>query len=105
VGEAVDLSKLGRDELLQLSRGVDEALKSFQKRRREEALREMDLVARKHGLALRNLVQGSAKGSVQIPKYKHPENPALTWSGRGRQPIWFKQAIEAGHSRDDFLIV
>jgi DNA-binding protein H-NS len=64
----------------------------------------MQKVAEKHGLALKDVMQGGTKRNVQVPKYKHPENPALTWSGRGRQPGWFKEAVEAGHSRDQLLI-
>ena len=99
-----DLSKLDRDELLQLSKDVEKALKRYDQRKRNEALREMELVAQKHGIALKDVMQGGSKRSVQVPKYKHPENPALTWSGRGRQPTWFKEAIDAGHSRDDLLV-
>ena len=102
--ESVDLSALDRDELLQLNKDVENALKSYEKRKRDEALREMELVAQKHGIALKDVVQGGPKRSKQVPKYKHPEVPALTWSGRGRQPAWFKEAIDAGHSRDDLLV-
>lgn len=102
--DRVDLSDLDRDELLQLQKDVDAALRSFEKRKRDQALSEMQKVAEKHGLALKDVMQGGTKRSVQVPKYKHPENPALTWSGRGRQPDWFKEAIEAGHRRDDLLI-
>jgi DNA-binding protein H-NS len=36
--------------------------------------------------------------------YRHPENADQTWSGRGRQPDWMKEALAAGKSKDDFLI-
>lgn len=36
---------------------------------------------------------------VEVPKqervkYRHPENPELTWSGRGKQPGWLRAALE-----------
>ena len=102
--EGVDLSALDHDELLQLSKDIKKALNSYEKRKRGEALREMELIAQKHGIPLRDLVQGGPKRNLQVPKYKHPENSALTWSGRGRQPAWFKEALDAGHSRDDLLV-
>ncbi|WP_354540899.1 H-NS histone family protein [Roseovarius sp. MBR-6] len=34
-------------------------------------------------------------------KYRHPENPALTWSGRGRKPQWFVEALDAGNTASD----
>ena len=100
----IDLSTLDRDQLLQVNKDVAKALKTYDKRKRDEALREMELVAQKHGIALKKFVLGGPKRSVQIPKYRHPEKPSLTWSGRGRQPGWFKEAVDAGHSRDDLLV-
>jgi DNA-binding protein H-NS len=38
------------------------------------------------------------------PKFRNPARPGQTWSGRGKQPIWIREAIAAGQSIDDFLI-
>ncbi|WP_083481210.1 H-NS histone family protein [Jannaschia donghaensis] len=38
------------------------------------------------------------------PKYRHPENEAMTWSGRGRQSASFKDAMEAGNKPESMLI-
>jgi DNA-binding protein H-NS len=46
----------------------------------------------------------SGKSGAKAPKYCHPEDPRLTWSGRGRKPHWFTEAIAAGHDPDDLLI-
>lgn len=45
----------------------------------------------------------SAKRSTVKPKYRNPET-GKTWTGRGVQPLWMKAAIDAGHSKEDFLI-
>ena len=37
-------------------------------------------------------------------KYSHPENAAVTWSGRGRKPLWFVTAVEAGKSPEDMAV-
>ncbi len=29
-------------------------------------------------------------------RYRNPANPSETWSGRGEQPGWFKQALASG---------
>ena len=39
-----------------------------------------------------------------IEVVKIPENPDATWSGRGRQPDWFKSAIAAGKAPEDLEI-
>ncbi len=39
-----------------------------------------------------------------FPKYRNPQMPSETWSGRGKQPRWLVAAIEAGRKIDDFKI-
>jgi DNA-binding protein H-NS len=93
---------MNRDQLLQLQKDVEAALRSDQKRKRDDALRQMQLIAEKHGISLKDVLKNGAKTVVHAPKYRHPENPALTWSGRGRQPSWFKEAIDTVN-REDLL--
>lgn len=38
------------------------------------------------------------------PKYRHPENEELTWTGRGRAPAWFQALLDAGHAKESLLI-
>lgn len=38
------------------------------------------------------------------PKYRNPERPSETWSGRGRQPRWVGAQLRSGMLIDDFLI-
>ena len=95
IQSGVDLAALDREDLLQLQKDVDRALRSYDKRRRDAALAEMEAVAQKHGLSLKELVQPGPGRPVAAPKYRHPDTPELTWSGRGRQPAWYKEAIEA----------
>lgn len=38
------------------------------------------------------------------PKFRHPENPTLTWSGRGRAPKWYQEAKDAGQDMSKFDI-
>ena len=39
-----------------------------------------------------------------LPKYKNPNNPTEIWSGRGKQPLWVREQLEAGKKLDQFLI-
>ena len=41
------------------------------------------------------------RGKV-APKYKGPNGEL--WTGRGRTPHWFSDLINAGHSKEEFLI-
>jgi len=38
------------------------------------------------------------------PKYRDPAKPECTWAGKGKQPGWLKEKLEAGASLEDFLI-
>jgi len=93
------------DELKGIQKQVAKAINSFETRKRKEALAAAEAKAAEMGFSLSELV-GSAqhKGPKAPPKYCHPENPAKTWTGRGRQPGWVKDALANGKSLDDLLI-
>jgi DNA-binding protein H-NS len=38
------------------------------------------------------------------PKYRNPERPSETWSGRGRQPHWVGDQLKSGRKFDELLI-
>jgi DNA-binding protein H-NS len=38
------------------------------------------------------------------PKYRNPERPSETWSGRGKQPRWVGTHLRSGMKVDDLLI-
>jgi DNA-binding protein H-NS len=38
------------------------------------------------------------------PKYRNPEMPSETWSGRGRQPRWVDAQLRSGKKFDELLI-
>jgi len=39
-----------------------------------------------------------------FPKYRNPDEPSETWSGRGKQPRWLTAALKTGHTIDEFVI-
>jgi DNA-binding protein H-NS len=39
-----------------------------------------------------------------FPKYRNPEEPSETWSGRGKQPRWLTAALKTGHKIEEFVI-
>jgi DNA-binding protein H-NS len=38
------------------------------------------------------------------PKYRNPNKPFETWSGRGKRPRWLTAALRSGKRLDDFRI-
>lgn len=101
----IDLSTLSLDELKALKKELEKAIQTFESRKRKEALAAAQAAAREAGFSLSDLMDGTKKTKPSAPaKFRHPENPELTWSGRGRQPTWYKELVEAGKSQDELLI-
>lgn len=98
---AIDLSSMSRKDLLQLQKDIDKALKEAEQRERREALQAAEKAAAEFGFSLSELSadakpRGAAKKSKTPPKYRNPENPEETWSGRGRKPQWVHDALAKG---------
>ena len=96
---AVDLSKMSEKDLAKLSKDIESEIKSREKNKRDAAKKAAEAAAKKHGFSLNELVGGSkpsAKKAAAPAKYKNPGDPSETWSGRGRQPAWFKDAVAKG---------
>ena len=103
----IDLSDLGLDELEKLKLGTEKAIKALKAHRRAEALAAAEAAARERGYSLSELFGAPTKGAkaVHPPKYQHPENPEVTWSGRGRRPKWFIEALDGGSSLEELQMV
>lgn len=101
-----DLKALSLSELKKMQKDVAKAISTFEDRQKAEARAKMEALARDLGYSLAELVGTETKSSrAPAPaKYRHPENPALTWSGRGRKPQWFVAALEAGSVAEDLAI-
>ena len=103
--EHLDLSEMSIEELRKLQSDVARAIDGFEDRRRKTAAAKVAELARSLGYTVQELSEIGKKSTGPRPaKFVHPDDPSLTWSGRGRQPAWYKEAMEAGKSPDDFLI-
>ncbi|MEP2890375.1 H-NS family nucleoid-associated regulatory protein [Tateyamaria sp.] len=106
---AIKLDTMNRKELEELRVDIDKAIVDLHKREKQEALLAAQKAAAEFGFSLDELTskrgaRAGAKGTVAEPKYVNPENATQTWTGKGRQPNWFKSAVAAGASADDLLI-
>jgi DNA-binding protein H-NS len=101
-----DLEALTLGELKKMQKDVAKAISTFEDRQKAEARAKLEALARELGYTLAELAGTETKSSRApvVAKYRHPENPALTWSGRGRKPQWFVEALEAGKTASDLAI-
>lgn len=101
-----DLEALSLTELRKLHKDIAKAITTYEDRQKAEARAKVEAFAKDLGYSLAELMGEDAKPKrAPAPaKYRHPENPALTWSGRGRKPLWFVEALEAGKTAEDMAI-
>lgn len=101
----IDLTTMSKAELQKLRKEVDKAIDSFDARAKQDALAVLESKAKELGFSLSELTGSSKKAkSINPPKYRNPSNPDQTWTGRGRQPQWIKDAISAGENLDAYAI-
>lgn len=104
---ATDLNSMSKDELVKLRKEVDEAINTHDVRRRQDALKAVEAVAKEHGLSIAEIVgsKPAKSGKSKTPaKFRNPENPEQTWSGRGRKPAWVHEQLEQGKNLEDMTI-
>ena len=101
----INLHDMSLSELKALRKQVTKAIDTFESRQKAEALAAVEAAAKEAGFSLKELLGTSAGGKTPAaPKYRHPENPDLTWTGRGRKPGWFIAALEQGKTPEDLQI-
>ena len=102
----MNLEKMSLDELKALQKDVQSAIAGFEKRKRADAKKAIEAVAKEHGMTLNEILGGSGKSgrAPAAAKYRNPRDASQTWSGRGRQPQWFKAAIAAGKKPESLEI-
>lgn len=101
-----NLEAMSLKELRQLQKDLAQAISTQQDRHKAEARAKLEAIAKEMGYSLADLIGVEVK-TTRAPagaKYRHPENAALTWSGRGRKPQWIVAALTSGKTTDDLAI-
>lgn len=90
-----DLSKYSLEDLLGLQKQVATEIDSRRSAEKAKAQKEIMDLASRYGLAVQ-FAGGAAPKAAKAPKvkgtvavkYRHPQDSSLTWTGRGRSPVW-----------------
>jgi len=102
---AKDIENLSLTELKQLRKDVDTAISSYHDREKAKAREVLEEKAKELGFSLDDIVGKKTRRSKPTPKYRNPEEPSETWSGRGRRPRWLEEALAKGAELEEFRIV
>lgn len=102
----MDLQALSFVELKDLLAQVQVEIGQREKAEKAEAKSKILELAKAHGLSLDDLFK-QAESKVKKPveaKYRHPSDASLTWSGRGRKPLWVQELLDQGKTLEELVI-
>jgi len=93
-------------ELKELQGRVSKAIATFEDRKKQEAISQLEEKAQALGFSLADLVSATKvrKRKPASPKYANPANKSETWTGRGRKPRWVEAALKGGRKLEDLTI-
>ena len=111
----IDLKSMTRKEVEKLRSDIINAIEKVTERERKAALVAAEKAAKAHGFTLAEVTEDAKPSqprrkaskkpkAAPVPKYANPENKSQTWSGKGRQPAWYKAALASGMDADQLLI-
>jgi DNA-binding protein H-NS len=101
------LDGLSHQELLKARDYIDGLIARKREEARHRLTSAFEELAKKNGFQISELFSKSApagRGRSAKVMYRHPKDPSLTWSGRGRPARWLAELVAKGHSRDEFKV-
>lgn len=94
-------------ELLAQKAAIEQQIAEAQRAERAGAVAKVRALMAEHGLTLADLSSKATtpkrSGAKVAPKYRDAAT-GDTWSGRGLQPRWLKQALASGKKISDFAL-
>ena len=103
----VNLKEMSRKELEKLRRDVDKAIENVASRELKMAQEAAARAAAEYGYSLNDVVAVAPKrssGTKSAPKFRNPDDANQTWTGKGRQPDWYKTAVANGVDPESMAI-
>ncbi|MGE5472584.1 MAG: H-NS family nucleoid-associated regulatory protein [Bacteroidota bacterium] len=109
----MDISNLSIAQLKELQAAIPGEIAKRQTEEKQKVLDQMMALASSHGFSLDELLgknvskktgSNKAAGKKVQAKYRHPNQPDVTWTGRGRKPVWVADWVASGKSLDDLAI-
>ncbi|MFC5740190.1 H-NS family nucleoid-associated regulatory protein [Dyella tabacisoli] len=105
---AVDIKNLNHKQLNELISKAQLRQEDIRKESVGKLREKIHALVKAEGFTLEDIFgRGKAtrkSGGTVPPKYRNPADPAQTWSGRGKRPHWFNNALKAGKKEKDLLI-
>jgi DNA-binding protein H-NS len=98
-----DLPKLSYEDLIQVQDALSALIRQQRENAKQDLLKELEDKASALGLTLEELLPGKAQAKRKVAtksnppaRYRNPNDPSNTWSGRGRKPKWVEEWLAGG---------
>lgn len=88
-----DYQNLSESELQAVIESAEKALKNIQANKRKDVIAQIKELAASIDVVveIHEADKKSVRKGVKVPvKYRHPEYPEKTWTGRGVMPTWLQ---------------
>jgi len=102
-----DYQNLSESELQAVIESAEKALKNILANKRKDVIAQIKELAASIDVVveIHEADKKSVRKGVKVPvKYRHPEDPEKTWTGRGVVPTWLQALINAGRDRSEFEV-
>ncbi|PIE00792.1 MAG: histone family protein nucleoid-structuring protein H-NS [Thiothrix nivea] len=100
----IDLDNLSITELDNLKNTIDSTIENKRQTELLEVRQQLDDLIDASPFTLQEVLDAKGMRKPVKPKYRNPNNPTQTWTGRGRRPRWVDECTESGIALDDMLI-
>ncbi|KAB2937855.1 MAG: H-NS histone family protein [Hyphomicrobium sp.] len=100
----INLTKLSYAELLKLEERLAVAIAEKRAAEASATKDQLRAMAEKAGFRVEELFGKRGGRRPREAKYRNPNNPSQTWSGRGRKPNWLVDAVKKGAKVDSFAV-
>ena len=99
------LDNLSYAELSHMQTRIERLKIEKQNAERDELRQRVLAMVKEHGFEINDLFGKGRRGKGNVAvKYRDPQNPENTWTGRGRMPRWMVAATKGEKvKKEDFL--
>lgn len=106
---AVDIKNLNHNQLNELISKAQVRQNELRKEKVGKVREKVNALLKAEGFTFDDVFgartpKSKRAGTTVAAKYRNPADAEQTWSGRGKRPRWFNDAIKAGKKEKDMLI-
>jgi DNA-binding protein H-NS len=109
----MDISKLTTKEMEALLKRLPKEIDKRKQQEKSKLVDHITQIASERGYSLKDLI-GKVPLSAKFKKarrrkpvavkYRHPEQASLTWTGRGRKPLWVTKWLGEGKTLEMLVV-